>query len=168
MEVLKYDSSALGVYKQSAEDGQTLPEDIPVERSRLVAALLTTSPGNVLERKVCEKRKRQVGLTAKGICWPKTDSKSRAKILEDELTLITDKDTLFTLSTNSRFSARNPTFYKIMLKNKQLLLKKKPFKRAHLVYWKALVWDWCLLEEGVYRRGHFLGIFISREGVYQI
>ena len=62
-ETLEYNSNAVGVYKQSAEGGESLAGHVPLELSRLIAKFRNALQGNVVE----VERKREAGLIVPGI-----------------------------------------------------------------------------------------------------
>ena len=54
-EALEYDSNAVGVYKQSSEEGESLAGHVPIELSRLIAKFRNGLQGNVVEVELCGK-----------------------------------------------------------------------------------------------------------------
>ena len=91
-ETLEYNSNAVGVYKQSAEGGESLAGHVPMELSRLIAKFRNALQGNVVEVELCGEKKREVSLIVPGIYRAIKDQvKSSRKILQEELTRIKDK-----------------------------------------------------------------------------
>ena len=91
-ETLEYNSNAVGVYKQSAEGGESLAGHVPLKLSRLIAKFRSALQGNVVEVELCGERKREVGLIVPGMYRAIKDQvKSSRKILQEELTRIKDK-----------------------------------------------------------------------------
>ena len=58
-ETLEYNSNAVGVYKQSAEGGESLAGHVPLELSRLIAKFRNALQGNVVEVEKGRKRKEE-------------------------------------------------------------------------------------------------------------
>ena len=116
-ETLEYNSNAVGVYKQSAEGGESLAGHVPMELSRLIAKFRNALQGNVVEVELCGEKKREVSLIVPGIYRAIKDQvKSSRKILQEELTRIKDKFEIndFEIEYEQYFSARN--FLKINVK----------------------------------------------------
>ena len=70
----EYDLHALGVYKESPEEGNLdLTGHVPIELLRVFAGFLAGSEMPSLTVKVCGKRKREVGLVVPGCYRARTN-----------------------------------------------------------------------------------------------
>ena len=97
-EVKEHDVNAVGIYKESPEEGNLeLAGHVRIELSRVLACFLAASKTNVLTVKVCGKRKREVGLVVPGCYWAMTNRKKGADILSTEINNIKERYPYFEL-----------------------------------------------------------------------
>lgn len=97
-EAKEYDLNAVGVYKESPEEGNLdLAGHVPIELSRVLAGFLAASETNSLTVNVCGKRKREVGLVVPGCYRARTNRKKVADILSTEIKRIKERYPYFEL-----------------------------------------------------------------------
>ena len=86
------DEHAVGVYKFESDDAETmLVGHVSIELSMLLSRFLKASEKNVVEVKVCGKRRRKAVLVIPGHYKARTKSRSHCKILDRELNYMKTK-----------------------------------------------------------------------------